>query len=363
MREPTETTEDSVTQYRSKLFSLEFPADSTLSEVSLCGSGRHLRLTTRIKGKSFSNAADNLESPSRRRAKKRAKSFNRVIWALAIISVLGAMVSLYAIFGNQLFRDFVHFLKRTIHSGNPFTYVILVGIQFLFAFVLFMPGLSTLNILTAFFLHSFWIAFGVIFGASYVASLSVYLTASTCCKKKMHKKMSHLIIYKMLIKETKKHPYKTGILFNFLFVPVSLKNYLIGLSELKFHHACIVFLPGNALLCGICAMIGSKVNDLSEIFGSKSFSSKTKAEKIQFVISMSLLAFTLAFLCMLFCVIKRQYTKYQEAQVREEEEAERLHKGRGELFTITGSTLIAPDSPPGLAEKTESVDPANHDLH
>ena len=293
-----------------------------------------------------------VDSPSRRKAKKRAKMFNRIIWGLAILAVVGTIFVLYLIFGNKIFSEFVHIMRRAIHPKHPLTYVFLVAIQFLFGFVLFLPGLSSFNILQAFFLHHFWIAFGVSFGGCYLASITVFLVASTCCKRKMHKKMHDMIIYKMLIKETKKHPLRTGILFNFLFVPVSVKNYMIGLSELKFFHALIVFLPGHALLCAVCAMIGSKVNDLSELFGSKSYAKKTRAEKVQFVISMSLLGFTLTFLCTLFCIIKRQYSKYQEAQIREEEERERQESIKDGLVI---AAITNPTESPAETDKETQV--------
>lgn len=326
MREPGEALEDSVSVYKSRSCSSEFPIDSTISEVSLFGSGRHLKLPAKVNGHFAPPKQENEESPPRRRARKRAKLFNRTLWILAIMSVLGTVITLYLIYGNRAFHELVVFFRRVIRGQNPFAYIILISIQILFGFILFLPGLSTINVLQAYFLHNFWIAFGVSLGGGYLASLSVYITVRTCCKKRMYKKMHGLIIYKMLIKETKKHPYRTGILFNFMFVPVSVKNYLIGLSELKFYHACVVFFPGHAILCAVCSMIGSKVNDLSEIFGSKSFSKKSRGEKVQFIISMSLLLFTLIFLCMLFFVIKRQYNRYQEAQIKEEEELENQKK-------------------------------------
>lgn len=268
-------------------------------------------------------SGDLSESPSRRRARKRQILFNRILWTAAILAVIGASVTLYLLFGHTAFKKGIRLMKRLIDSKNPFAYATLVLIQFIFAFVLFLPGLSTFNILQAFLIHDFMTSFALAFGGCYAGSLTVYLVTKSCCKKRMHRKLGGTLVYKVLLKETYKSPYRSGILFNFLFVPVSMKNYLTGLSELKFHHCMVAFLPGNAILNAVCAMIGAKVNDLSEVFGSKSFSQKTGREKVQFIISMSLLAFTIAFIITLFCIIKRQYNRYQEEEIKEDEEKER----------------------------------------
>lgn len=293
---------------------------------------------------------EEVESPPRHRAKIRQQRFNRVILVSTIITVVGVAIILYLIFGHTILLEGVHALAKLIRNKNPAAYFTLIMVQFVFAFVLFLPGLSTFNILQAYLIHDFWIAFALAFGGCYAGSLSVYLVSKACCKQSMYDRFSHTLVYKVLIKETHKRPYRSGILFNFLFIPVSVKNYLIGLSELKFYHCLVAFFPAHFILNAMCAMIGSKVNDLSEVFGSKSFSQKNRKEKIQFIISMALLAFTLAFLLMLFCVIKRQYSRYQEEEVKEEEEEEK----KNPLVVNDSKAGIDGLSSNGLAASTAS---------
>lgn len=298
-------------------------SERTLGEVSLFDPGCLSKTVNQSVVTGKESYIEHTESPSRRRARKRQKVFNRVIWTMALLAVVGAILTLYLLYGHTALKKGVRLLKELIHSKNPFAYALLVLIQFVFAFVLFLPGLSTFNILQAFLIHDFLISFAIAFGGCYAGSLLVYLVTRSCCKKRMHRKLGSTLVYKILVKETKKSPYRSGILFNFLFVPVSLKNYLVGMSELQFHHSMVGFLPGHAIMNAVCAMIGAKVNDLSEVFGSKNFSKKSRGEKLQFIISMSLLAFTMVFLATLFCIIKRQYNRYQEEEIQEEEAKEK----------------------------------------
>ena len=221
---------------------------------------------------------------------------------------------LYLIYGENAIRMVKRIMKNLTEGNLVVGSLILGSFQFLFAFVLFLPGLSTFNIMQAFFLKSFWRSFLISFGGCYLGSLAVCLVTKIFCRTRVHDKMKEMIIYRMLIKETKLKPYRSGIMFNFLFVPVSVKNYLIGISELSFTHCLVIFIPGHSLLSALCAIIGSTVNDVSELFKSKGYSQKSRIEKIEFLFSILLLAFTLGFFLTLFLVIKKKYKQFLEEE-------------------------------------------------
>lgn len=252
-----------------------------------------------------------------RRIEEDERRCNKLLWLAGLAALFLLLFGLHLLFGEGIMRVLKRLMARVSAAHSVPGYLVLASFQFLFAFVLFLPGLSTFNILQAFFLKSFWLSLLISCGGCYVASLAVCLLTRLCCRNRIHAKMKDMVIYKMLLKETSTKPYQTGIMFNFLFVPVSVKNYLIGISELRAAHCLVVFMPGHFPLCGLCAVIGSTVNDISDLFRSKGYSQKSRVEKLQFIFSLVLLVFTLAFFLTLFLVIKKKYKKFAEEEIRE----------------------------------------------
>lgn len=243
------------------------------------------------------------------------KKCNILLCVVSILAIILTLVGLYLVFGRTFVARGINLLRKVTRDQTPLNLAILFLVQFFFGFILFLPGLATYNILQAFLMKSFWVSFLISAGGCYAASLTVYLVVRSCCHQKIYKKLKHMVVYRMLLTESKKTPIKTGMLFNFLFIPVSVKNYLFAISGLKFHHCLIALPPGHCLMTAICSMIGAKVNDISEVFTTKDYANKSKVEKLQSIVSMALLVFTIAFFFTLFCVIKRKYKEYQEKQL------------------------------------------------
>ena len=270
------------------------------------------------------------------RIREQGKLCNILFWIIVVLTLLGVVLILYFLFGNDLYTHFVREVRELAKSRTPLSIMVLVLVQLVFAVIPFLPGLSTYNIMQAFFLHDFPLSFAISFGGCYLGSLLVFLLTKSCFHQRVYKKFKGLIIYKILLKETKKKPIQTGIMFNFLFVPVSVKNYLIGISELRFYHCLVVFPPGHSLLCALCAMIGAKMNDLSDLMGAKGFSEKTRAEKLQIIVSGALLVFTVAFFITLFFVIRRKYKRYEEDQLNRLTQPDANAGGEGEAAAHNG---------------------------
>lgn len=263
-----------------------------------------------------------------RRIEEEERRCNKLLWLAGLAALFLLLFGLHLLFGEDVLRVLKRLMSRVSAAHSVPGYLVLASLQFVFAFVLFLPGLSTFNILQAFFLKSFWLSLLLSCGGCYAGSLTVSLMTKFCCRSRIHAKMKDMVIYKMLLKETQTKPLQTGIMFNFLFVPVSVKNYLIGISELSVAHCFVVFLPGHLLLSALCAVIGSTVNDLSELFRSKGYSQKSRIEKLQFIFSLVLLVFTLGFFLTLFLVIKKKYRRFAEEEIREVQE-EATHLARG----------------------------------
>ena len=79
----------------------------------------------------------------------------------------------------------------------------------------------------------------------------------------------------MLLEETKEHPVRDGTLFNCIFVPASVKCYVIAITNLEPWQAALSFIPGPLMLNLLAAMIGTEITDISELFTSNSWQQKS----------------------------------------------------------------------------------------
>lgn len=256
------------------------------------------------------------------------KKCNVLLCVVSIVTIALTLGTMYFLFGRTFITRAIVTLRSIAHNQTPLNLFILFSVQFLFGFVLFMPGLATYNILQAFLMKSFWLSFLISAGGCYACSLTVYLVVRSCCHRKIYNKLKHMVVYRMLLTESRKTPIKTGIMFNFLFIPVSVKNYLFAISGLKFHHCLLALPPGHCLMTALLTMIGAKANDISEVFTTKDYANKSRLEKLQFFVSMALLLFTLVFFFTLFCIIKRKYKEYQEKQLGILEDFEDQEEGQ-----------------------------------
>jgi hypothetical protein len=238
---------------------------------------------------------------------------NSRIRCIAMVLLMGAVVIvLYLIFGKRAIT-WLHKKITTIASENSFRNIfILLLVQVPFGCIPFLPGLAYVNVMQAIIFKSMIKSWLIFFCGGYLVSMGVFVIVRTFFIDDVRNRFKHFEPYQMLLEETKEHPVRDGILFNFMFIPANVKNYLIAITNLKLHEAAIVHVPGSAVLCFLSAMIGTEINDVSELFKSKSFSEKTSAEKIQLVATIILMIFTAIFIISLGIHYKNRYKRFQQ---------------------------------------------------
>lgn len=220
------------------------------------------------------------------------------------------MLTAYFYFGKDVFLWLKDQLNSIVRAQTVGSYLLLMSLQIPFGTILFLPGLATLNILQAFLMRDLIASWMISFFGGFIVSLAVVAIIRMWFIDTVHKKFKHFEPYQMLIEETKQHPIRDGIIFGFVFIPANVKNYLISISELTFAQAMLAFTPGPLTLCLFCAMVGTEIKDISDMFDAKSFADKTFAEKMQFCVTFLMLILT----CVVFVVIaiyyRRKYTEF-----------------------------------------------------
>ena len=231
-------------------------------------------------------------------------------WAFLLLTLVLVLL-LYLLFGQRTFGAIHRWLSHLVRPLRVSSVCILMMLQVPFGTILFLPGLAYFNVLQAFLMKDVLAAWMISFFGGYLTSLGVFLFTRACCIDSVRKRFRHFEPYQMLLEETNSHPIRDGILFNVIFIPANVKNYVTAISDLSFGQAAIAFVPGPLVLCFFCSMVGNEVNSLSDVFSSKSFSEKSFWQKLNFIVSILLTVLTLAFLVAIGLYYKKRYKEFQ----------------------------------------------------
>jgi len=238
---------------------------------------------------------------------------------------------LYAIYGKAAFTWLHEELTTQVRAGTPLSIAILLCLQIPFGTILFMPGLAYLNVLQALIMKNLFVSWAISFGGGYMVTMSVFFIIRTFFIEKVKKRFQHFEPYQMLLEETKDHPYRDGIVFGFVFIPLSVKNYLMAISELTFAQVCVANIPGNLILCFFCAMVGTQINDISDMFSKKSIWEKSFWEQVQFFVSMALMVLTAVFVLLIGFYYKKKYNEFVKRKKLLKHAAE-VNEGKGDNY-------------------------------
>lgn len=234
---------------------------------------------------------------------------------LAAMVVGGALALYFAyhVIGHGFFQFALHTLRGLVEDDSLLSYTILILCQFVFAWILFFPGLSTFNILQAFLMKSFFKSLVLSVVGIYVASVLVVFVIKKYFRKQIIEKFRKKILFRIVYIEVKRNPWKFGFIFNMLFIPASVKNYLMALTSITMYQYSIIVLPTHLIYCLMFSFVGSSMTDLSSMYKDRPFSQKSPAEKVQAIFTYVLLATTIGLFVLFFIVAKRKYEEIENA--------------------------------------------------
>ncbi len=255
-------------------------------------------------------AADDKMRDKEEKVQAAEDSRGLAVCGLLLLLLFVVVLLMYLLFGSKVFAAISGWLSRLVHPFRVSSVCILMLLQVPFGTVLFLPGLAYFNMLQAFLIKNVLASWMISFFGGYLTSLGVFLLTRACCIDSVRKRFKHFEPYQMLLEETGSHPIRDGILFNLIFIPANVKNYVTSISDLSFSQAAVAFVPGPLVLCFLCSMVGHEVNSLSD-FSSKSFREKSFWQKVNFISSILLILLTLAFLVAIGIYYKKRYKEFQ----------------------------------------------------
>lgn len=227
---------------------------------------------------------------------------------------------LYKTFGKEAFSFMIGYLSDIATTDSIGNYLILMFSHFIFGWILFVPGHSTFTILQAFLMQSFWKPFIISFLGSYMASFSIVFIIKKYFRERIVEKFKRQILFQIVYLEVKKRPYQMGVLFNLLFIPTNLKNYLMALTSITLTQYAIVILPVHLAYCAMFSAVGYSMKDINSMFHDKPFSEKSTAEKTQTLVSYGMLLLTGGLMIAFFLVAKSKYQEMEEIHRKRVEE-------------------------------------------
>lgn len=231
------------------------------------------------------------------------------------IAILAALL-LYMIYrqiGHEFFKYMLHMLDDLVKDDSFMSYIILILLQFPFGWILFFPGLSTFNILLAVLMKNFLKSLFISLIGIYISSVSIVYIIKVYFRQQIIEKFRKKILFRIVYIEVKKNPWRFGFIFNMLFIPASVKNYLMALTSITMYQYCLIIFPTHLIYCILFSFVGYSMKDINAMFHDEPFSRKSTAGKIQTIFTYILLLITVGLFILFFITARKKYEEIENA--------------------------------------------------
>ena len=231
---------------------------------------------------------------------------------LAIIGFIVIIIFIiYEIYGAEFFTWTLSALRGIARSNSIIDNFLIICTQIPFA-AFFVPSVSSFNIILAYLMKDFWrCLFLTTFGAVLWSSLT-FLVIRKYFRETIINKFKGMMLFRIVYIEVKKNPWQMGFIFNFLFIPMSVKNYLISLTSIELRQLAVILTCVHLVYNAIFSFVGTQMTDMSRLFKSTPFSEKTFPEKLQTVFTWVILLVTVGSFVALFLLAKRKYQEMED---------------------------------------------------
>ena len=119
-------------------------------------------------------------------------------------------------------------------------------------------------------------------------------------------KYKNNLVYKLILHEGSKHPVKVGFMVRLLFIPVSFKNYILPLTNMSFLVYFLIVIPFAVLFASMFCFIGIQLQNPEDLIETRDWAQKTTGERINFVFTWFVLAFSLLLIVWISCITKKK---------------------------------------------------------
>ena len=110
--------------------------------------------------------------------------------------------------------------------------------------------------------------------ANITSSTIFFVCATYLFSDCLNRKYKDSILYKFVISEGKRHPYRTSILIRLLYFPIGYKNTVLPLSGMKYWQYIIMSILHNLLIGGVLVLAGYHLEGIDELLNPKNFAEK-----------------------------------------------------------------------------------------
>jgi len=186
---------------------------------------------------------------------RNTKTYKDFLPVVALLCVF-ACAAILLVWGWALF---VNTLFETIEdSESKVAQALVINSVLVVMIVCCLPGPAFCVILDGFF-FGFWKGFALGFVFETIGYFLCICLARTCLQRHMREViMDSSLLKEMIIVCEEDSSGKFLVLFRFLTLPVWAKNYSIGMLDIDWLKAFLVFVPAETFYAGIFAYIGSK---------------------------------------------------------------------------------------------------------
>lgn len=180
----------------------------------------------------------------------------RLYLPLALFFCFVACIGVLAYFGWSVFVDLL--FDAVEASEHKALQALVINSCLVVMIVCCLPGPAFCVILDGFF-FGFWKGFALGFIAELIGYVICLCLARTCFKARIRQWiLESETLYEMLTMCEEDSTGKFLMAFRFISMPVWAKNYSIGMLDIDWLKAILVFIPAEAFYAGIFAYIGSK---------------------------------------------------------------------------------------------------------
>mmetsp|Transcript_33019 Transcript_33019/g.51258 ORF Transcript_33019/g.51258 Transcript_33019/m.51258 type:complete len:283 (+) Transcript_33019:115-963(+) len=188
-----------------------------------------------------------------------ANSATRSYATLAPLIVLICVLACASVFLVWAWGDFVSVLFEAIESSeNKVAQAMVINSALVVMIVCCLPGSVFCLILDGFF-FGFWKGFALAFVFETIGYLLCICFARTCLQARLREMiMENAVCKEMILICEEDSSGKFLMLFRFLTLPVWANNYCIGMLDIDWLKAFLIFVPAQSYYAAIYAYIGSK---------------------------------------------------------------------------------------------------------
>lgn len=104
-------------------------------------------------------------------------------------------------------------------------------------------------------------------------------------------------VFNLVIESGQESPIKVGMMVRVLFIPVTFKNYVLPLSGVGYWVYIATAIPFTLLFACLFTFIGLQLRKPEDLLKTRDFSSKTSAEKVNFILTYFIFILSFGIIC------------------------------------------------------------------